>query len=122
MKEEMEELNIEGGEKEKSIIERLEEFKTKKVEAMKEDNVAGPWNLIDTGNLIEESKKLFDIFDGGNIKLAPEEFRVAKEKLEEIKDKKVKSSNEAFLNWIDGEIEAKLLQEQLKEQRERDNN
>lgn len=117
MKEGIEKLKKES--KEKSAIERLQEIKQKEEQMKKEDPAYGsPWASIDPEKLIQEARDLFDIFDQGDLNVARTEIQVVREKIEKIKNKEARVSNEGFINWIDGEIANKLSGTTLKAERE----
>lgn len=114
-----EQPNIEG---EKPIMDRLEEHKEKEEKAMDDDRTYfSQWKHIVPKDLTEEAQKVYEAYINDKVNLASVEFKTAQEKLEEIKNKKVKDSNEKFLSWIDGEIDQMRSKKVSEEQRQKDN-
>lgn len=115
-----EKLNI-GKEEEKAVMEKLKELKEKETERMEEDNTLGPWKNIEPEHLTPEAQELFDLFEKDQLEVVQEKFQDVSSKIEEIKDKKIKSSNENFLHWIDDKVNAEVSKRTLEEQREKEN-
>jgi hypothetical protein len=101
-------------EEEKSLLEIMEEIKKKEEEVAKEDKTGTPWNLINPGLITHENLELFCHFIDGELEIAQVELRVAKAKLEEIKNEKAMLSNKALLEMIDDKIPALIEIERQK--------
>jgi len=104
----------------KSTLEKLEEIKGKEMKRMKEDKTSGPWLHIEPKHLTEDAQKLFDLFKNGDLEAAQEQLKRVSEEMGKIKDEKVRSSNERFVQWIDDQIGIKILAEKLEEEREKE--
>jgi len=107
MKEEIEKLNIEEGEK--TTIEKLQAIKDEEIKSKQRDSSYNTlWAFIEIDNLTEESIKLFE-----TLKERPLAARSAYQdlvlKVEMMKESDKKTSNGKFLSWIDDEI-AKAFQ------------
>jgi hypothetical protein len=103
----------------KTPIERLKEIKEKEMIRMKEEKTSGPWRHIEPENLIKEVLELYDLFERRKLKVAKVKLEEVSEKIAKIKDKKVKASNERFVQWIDDRIATGLLSDELEEEREK---
>lgn len=103
----------------KTPIERLKEIKEKETTRMKEEKTSGPWRHIEPENLIKEVLELYDLFERRKLKVAKVKLEEVSEKIAKIKDKKVKASNERFVQWIDDRIATGLLSDELEEEREK---
>ncbi|MDP2934569.1 MAG: hypothetical protein Q8N59_02285 [bacterium] len=91
-------------EEEKSPLEIMEEIKKKEEGVAKEDKTGTPWNLINPDLITPENRELFRHFNDGELEIAQGELRVAKAKLEKIKNEKAMLSNKTLLEMIDDKI------------------
>lgn len=104
------------------VAERLEELKQKEIKRMEEDPThGGPWKNIEPGHLTLEVQDLYDLLGRNQLDVIRDKFREAGEKIEEMKNGKVKDSNTNFLQWINGRINVELSKKTLKDQREKEN-
>lgn len=86
----------------------MEETKKREEEIAKEDKTGTPWNTIDPGLITSENLEIFDLFTKGEFEQAQAKKSLAEMKLEEIKDKKARASNEALIRYLDDKIFAEL--------------
>ncbi|MFZ5559734.1 MAG: hypothetical protein ACOZAL_02995 [Patescibacteria group bacterium] len=122
MRESIEKFKTRKESKEKSVVEKLKEFKEEEMKKMKEDKTyRSPWLHIEPEHLTEDVQDLYAHFDKGEYEPAKGKLEEVSEKIKGIKKEDVKSSNERFVHWIDDQIGEKLANKELKEDKEKDN-
>lgn len=121
VRESIEKKILKKEDKEKSIIEKLNEIRVKEIERAKEDKSLTGWSLISPELLTNGAKELFSHYEKGEFESAQEELKKVLAETKEIKKEKARTSNENFVHWIDDKIGAEITKKELEAEREKDN-
>jgi len=100
----------------------LIQVKTEQEKTAEEDKIKTPWSHIRIEDLSEEALSAYAAFVSEDFETAQAKIKELKIKLDDIKNKGEKASNEKFAKWIDDKIDEKRISAQLKAEREMDNN
>lgn len=100
-------------------------FKEKEMKAIEEDKLhPRVWEHINPDKLIEQCQEVFDLYkkgDSDSLNSASNKIEAIKIEIEKMKDKKIKDSNQRFIQWIDDEVKKALDTAFTKEELEKDN-
>lgn len=116
------EENINIKEKSIDVVEVLLQMKKEQEEIAKEDKIKTPWSHIGIEDLCEEALDAFSAFNSEDIEISQVKIEELKAKIDGIKNKKEKASNENFAKWLDDKIDAKTMKAKITEEAEMDNN
>jgi len=122
MKESLEKKLIKQKKEENTEIKTLIQVKTEQEKTAEEDKIKTPWSHIRIEDLSEEALSAYAAFVSEDFETAQAKIKELKIKLDDIKNKGEKASNEKFAKWIDDKIDEKRISAQLKAEREMDNN
>jgi len=107
------------GKLEKIKVDEIKIFLDKEIDKSKEDKLhPSPLRLVERKDLILEAENAFRLFMAGELEAAQEKVQDAKEKTADLKNEKKKSSNEAFIQYFDHEIEKAIERKQTGESNE----
>ena len=122
MKESLEKKLIKQKKEENTEIKTLIQVKTEQEKTAEEDKIKTPWSHIRIEDLSEEALSAYAAFVSEDFETAQAKIKELKIKLDDIKNKGEKASNQKFAKWIDDKIDEKRISAQLKAEREMDNN
>jgi hypothetical protein len=93
----------------KEPLEEIKAIKAREMKAMKEDKLySSPWKLVNPENLIPDNLQLFGAFSRGQLETAQALVLRIRELLANMKDRRAKTSNQAFWDIFNGLIEKKI--------------
>lgn len=122
MKESLEKNLIKQKKEENTVIKTLLQMKKEQEKIAEEDKIKTPWLHIRIEDLSEEALSAYAAFVSEDFETARAKIKELKIKLDNIKNKDKKASDENFTRWIDDKIDEKRISVQLKAEREMDNN
>ena len=122
MRESLEKNLINQKQKENTVIRTLLQMKKEQEKIAEEDKIKTPWLHIRIEDLSEEALSAYAAFVSEDFETAQAKIKELKIKLDDMKKKDGKASNENFARWIDDKIDEKRISAQLKAEREMDNN
>ena len=99
----------------------IAEFIRTKIEKAKDDINPSSLRLVKRKDLIPAVEDIFLSFINGDLVVAQGKIESVKEKIDAIKNKEVKSSNETFFSSFDHDIPLGLGAERTKEEHLKDN-
>jgi hypothetical protein len=113
----MKEGRIEKIKKEgESVLEKIRKFREKEIEK-------GPsqWGIIDPKLLLPEAQKVFELVESGQLEAAKAELDALGQKVKEMDEGRVKTTNEAFITYFDDKVIRSMSEKETAEFKEKDN-
>jgi len=101
----MKEGKFEKSKIKETTIDIIQDYINEKIKKSEGDINPSPLRMVDRTFLIPEAEKLFQMFADGDFETANAKLAEVLEKIDEIKDEKVKDSNLKFVRSFDHEIE-----------------